>query len=216
MSDAQIFNVSELKECMENGTIGFPDPEPMPNDDRNTPYFIHGDDAFGLRAYLMKPYSQRGLTNKQLMTNYRISRGSRIVENAFGILAQIWQLLLTTMMQTPGNVKVIVEACVCLHNLMRMRYPALQNAQLDVENDTHDLIPGLWRANANMREGSTVKGPNRDTMIAAKRQREYLRLYFNSPAGSVPWQARMIIAQWNVLLFDCTVAYLRHLCRTRI
>ena len=49
-----------------NGTIGFPDPEPMPNDDRNTPYFILGDDAFGLRTYLI----QLGLTNEQLITNY--------------------------------------------------------------------------------------------------------------------------------------------------
>ena len=38
----------------------------------------------------------------------------------------------------------------------------LHNAQLDVENDTHDLIPGLWRANANMHEVNTVTGPNRD------------------------------------------------------
>ena len=82
---------------------------------------------------------------------------------------------------------------MCLHNFMRMRYPALQNAQLDVENDTDDLIPGLWRANANMHEVNTVMGPNRDT-IAAEKQ-EYLRLYFNSPAGSVPWQDRMITAQ---------------------
>ena len=134
----------------------------------------------------MKPYSQRGLTNEQLITNYRIFRGKRVVENAFGILAQRWQLLLTTMMQTPGNVKVIVEACVCLHNLMRMRYPALQNAQLDVENETHDLIPGLWHTNANMHEVNTVTGPKRDT-IAAKRQREYLRnvLQQSSRIGAV-------------------------------
>ena len=165
----------------------------MPNDDKNVPYFILGDDAFGLRTYLMKPYSQRGLTDEQLITNYRISRGRRVVENAFGILAQRWQLLLTTMMQQPNVVRNIVECCVCLHNVMRLRYPTQQNVQLDMKNDQHDLIPGLWRATANMYEVNMVIGPNRDT-VAAKKQREYLRLYFNSQAGSVPWQNRMISA----------------------
>ena len=195
MSDAQIFNESELKECLEDGTIGFPDPDPdpLPNDDQNMPYFIL-DDAFGLRTYLMKPYSQRGLTKEQLITNYRISRGRRVVENAFGILAQRWQLLLTSLMQQPDVVRVIAEACVCLHNLMRIWYPALQNAQLDMENDQHDVMPGLWRENANMHEVNRVMEANRDTIIA-KRQREYLKLYFNSPAGSVPWQDRMITPQ---------------------
>ena len=139
----------------------------------------------------MKPYSIRGMTKEQHITNYRISRGRRVVENAFGILAQRWQLLLTTMMQGPDTVRTIVEACVCLHNLMRLRYPALQNIQLDMEDDNHNLVPGLWRVDANMHELDRVVGPNRDT-IAAKKQREYLRLYFNSPAGSVPWQDRMI------------------------
>ena len=38
-SDAQIYNVSELKECVEDGSLGFPDPEPLPNDNREVPYF---------------------------------------------------------------------------------------------------------------------------------------------------------------------------------
>ena len=133
MSDSQIFNESELKEYLEDETIGFSDPDTLPNDDQNMPYFILGDDAFGLRTYLIKTDSQRGLTKEQLINNYRISRGRHVVWNAFGILAQRWQLLLTTLMQEPEVVRAITVACVCLHNLMRIRYPALQNAQTDME-----------------------------------------------------------------------------------
>lgn len=34
MSDAQIYNTSELEECLENGNIGFRDPVLIPNDDQ--------------------------------------------------------------------------------------------------------------------------------------------------------------------------------------
>ena len=191
MSDAQIYNDSELKTCLEDGTIGFPEPDPLPNDDRPMPYFLLGDDAFSLSKYMMKPYGLRGLNKEQMITNYRISRGRRVVENAFGILAQRWQLLLTTMMSGPEVVRDIIEACVCLHNLLRIRNPAIHVGLVDAEDDDHNLIPGMWRQNAQMHEVEQVVGPNRDT-TEAKRQREYLRLYFNSPAGSVPWQDRMI------------------------
>ena len=32
-SDAQIYNNSELKECIDAGTLGIPDPAPLPHDD---------------------------------------------------------------------------------------------------------------------------------------------------------------------------------------
>lgn len=139
----------------------------------------------------MKPYAQRQMTKEQRIFNYRMSRGRRIVENAFGILAQHWQILLTTMQHDPETIAIIVQACVILHNLMRMRYPALQNTVIDAENANHQIIPGSWRATANMHDVDNMRGPNRDS-TAAKKQRGYLKLYFNSAAGSVPWQDRMI------------------------
>ena len=42
-------------------TIGFPDTDPQPGDDRDMPYFIVADDAFALRTWLMKPFSGRNL-----------------------------------------------------------------------------------------------------------------------------------------------------------
>ena len=74
-SDAAIFNHSEMKEIIENGTIGFPAADPLPNDDRSMPYFIIGDDVFPLRTWLMKPFSRRSLPDAKRIFNYRLSRG---------------------------------------------------------------------------------------------------------------------------------------------
>ena len=190
-SDGQIFNVSELKECLVDGSINLPDAEPLPNDDRDFPYFLVGDDAFALRSYMMKPYGHRELNRAQRIFNYRLSRGRRVVENAFGIMASRWRCLLHTLCQGPEVVRTIVETCVVLHNLMRLRFPGIQNRHLDVEDADHNIIPGDWRNDAAMHEVEDVRAPNRDTR-EAKQQREYLKLYFNSPAGSVPWQERIV------------------------
>ena len=83
---------------------------------------------------------------EQRIFNNRLSRARRVVENSFGILANRFQVLLTTMQQSPATVKLIVKACLVLHNLMRIRYPALQNQQLDgADNQDGDFRPGAWR-----------------------------------------------------------------------
>ena len=191
-SDAQVFNDSELKEMMEDGTIGFPDPAPIPNDNHPMHYFVVGDDAFALKNYMMKLFSKRDLTHDERIFNYRLSRARRIVENAFGILAHRFGVFLTTMQQDPDTVREIIKTCLLLHNLMRSRYPGLQNAQLDrAENQNQQFQPGAWRANVNMLDCINVAGPNAGNR-QAKTQRNILKHWCNSPAGPVEWQERII------------------------
>jgi len=189
-SDAQLFQACELRDAIESGEIGFPAPEPLPNDDRDTPYFLIGDEAFPLKSWMMKPYSRKNLHHDERIFNYRLSRARRVVENAFGIMANRFGVLLTTIKLEKDTVEEVVMACCTLHNIMRIRYPQAQNALLDTENEDHEIIPGAWREDVNWTESENIRGPY--ATVEAKQQRIYLKHYCNSEAGSVPWQDRMI------------------------
>ena len=68
-SDVQIFNQSELRAGIIDGTLQVPADEPLPTDDRPMPYFLIGDHAFSLRMWLMKPFSSCMLPNEQRIFN---------------------------------------------------------------------------------------------------------------------------------------------------
>eukprot|EP00057_Strongylocentrotus_purpuratus_P005688 XP_003731553.1 PREDICTED: uncharacterized protein LOC764380 [Strongylocentrotus purpuratus] len=114
-SDAQIYNNSELKECIEAGTLGIRDPAPLPHDDEEhpMPYFFVGDDAFAMRTYVMKPYCRRNMDQQQKIFNYRLSGARRVVENAFGIPALRFQCFLGQMKQEPDTVRLLIELPSC-------------------------------------------------------------------------------------------------------
>lgn len=69
----------------------------------------------------MRPFPRRdGLTLKQRVFNYRLSRARRVIENTFGILVVKWRILkrpINTSVKTAEN---IVKAAVCLHNYCKM------------------------------------------------------------------------------------------------
>lgn len=87
VSDGGLFQETDLRESLEQNTIGLPPQEPLPGGTADIPYYIVGDDAFPLKEWLMKPYPKRSLTREQRIFNYRLSRARLAVENAFGILA---------------------------------------------------------------------------------------------------------------------------------
>ncbi|XP_052224989.1 uncharacterized protein LOC127840619 [Dreissena polymorpha] len=140
MSRSLIFTYSELFECLEDGSIGLPPLCPLPEEtEPDIPYFILCDDAFALKRYMTKLYIRAWITDEQRIGNYRISRCRRVVENAFGILANTFRCLLGTLEQKVENVTNLVETAVVLHNLV------MAVNEVDHEVEEHNFVPGAWR-----------------------------------------------------------------------
>jgi len=190
-SDAQIWNSCEFLESVEAQELGIPEATPLVEGERAIPYCIIGDDAFALRTFLLKPFSRRKMENPERIFNYRLSRARRIVENAFGILANRFRCLLTRLSLNPDTCTSVVLACCCLHNLLRKQTTGYLRGMVDVEDQDHELIPGPWRQNAVLVDGRKGNAKNTGSQ-EAKTNRDYLRDHFMSPEGSVPWQQRMI------------------------
>jgi hypothetical protein len=75
---------------------------------------------------------------------------------------------------------------------MRTKYPHTQNLILDREDpNTHEVLPGAWREQETLTALQNLRGNN--TTAQAKAQRDYLRTYYSSDVGRVPWQDQMAI-----------------------
>eukprot|EP00745_Piridium_sociabile_P015080 TRINITY_DN22260_c0_g1_i7.p1 TRINITY_DN22260_c0_g1~~TRINITY_DN22260_c0_g1_i7.p1 ORF type:complete len:464 (-),score=118.83 TRINITY_DN22260_c0_g1_i7:187-1578(-) len=188
MSDAQIFLQSDLYRDLQDNGIKRPAPCPLTDDPEDTtpvPYFILSDDAFALKDYCMKPYSRNSMEISELIFNYRLSRARRVVENAFGLLAQRFRVLLGTCELIPQNVREVVECCLTLHNILLQRMPPPANA-LDREDEEMNVIEGSWREHCIWRDLPQPR-PARSNN-AGKEVRRTLTDFFGSPPGIVPWQ----------------------------
>jgi hypothetical protein len=106
-----IFCQSSLYWLLSSNNFNMPNPKKLPLSDVELPFVITGDEAYPLLSYLMRPYPRRQLTEYWRFFNYRLSRGSRVVESAFGILAAKWRIL-NKPIKTSNMVDRTVK-CMC-------------------------------------------------------------------------------------------------------
>ena len=163
-SDVQIFKHSNLRHKIEDGSIGFPESEPLGIGGPKVNVFIN---ASALKLWLMKPYSRHGMGLKERVFNCRISQGRRVVDNVFGILASRFRIFQSLLQQEPPMVTRLVMACLVLHNLLRIRYPTGQQADFGREGQ-HPIAL----------EDNDIPYDGCNPMAAAKTQRNILRDYF--------------------------------------
>ena len=97
-SDGGIFAHSKLGKYLEI-YVGIPEDKQLPGTSFLAPHVIVGDEAFPLKTYLTRPYpgSQSKGGNETSIFNYRLSKARRVVENAFGILSQKFQICQRTL-----------------------------------------------------------------------------------------------------------------------
>ena len=150
----------------------------LPSDTEETcvPYVLLGDEAFPLRCDLMRPFARSGLTNERCIFNYRLSRARRLVENAFGILANQWRLYHCHIYLNPDNVTTVVKATIVLHNILTLPNDKVQT---DVVNNRAEIHNDAFQDLA-------MQGNQPAT--AANDVTNYSTDYFNSDHGSVEWR----------------------------
>ncbi|XP_028516516.1 uncharacterized protein LOC114575585 [Exaiptasia diaphana] len=143
----------------------------------------------------MKPYPGKKLTEQQRIYNYRLSRGRRTIENAFGILSAKWRIFRRPIKANVDLVELIVQSTVCLHNYLRLTENASYTPEgfIDCESSNGEVDPGDWRKEAvddgGMRVLNRICG-NRYG-FEARCVRDDFKEYFNAE-GQVPWQLEYV------------------------
>ena len=188
ISDAGVYNNCSLSKKLETNTLNIPPAEFLEQTDFHCPYMIVADDAFPLRTYIMKPYARRGMNKKEIIFNYRLSRARRVVENAFGILANRFRVFRQPMLLNTASAKKVVLACTVLHNFLRVQGSANKALTSDTGHVEHDDLPNVQAHGLAPLQYILNTGRQ---LHEAKIQRDKLAEYFSGP-GSVEWQDRMV------------------------
>ncbi|XP_072397430.1 uncharacterized protein [Diabrotica undecimpunctata] len=193
-SDGGIFKNSNMGKLINANNLHFPPPLLLGQGDTPFNFYIVGDEAFPLTTSIMRPYSGRFLPRDKCIFNYRLSRGRRVIENAFGILASRWRIYRRTIIASESTVVAVVKATVCLHNFLINNGQKFESedkyitaSTVDHENETGELVHDDWRSEHDNnltpigRMGSNMYAKNAETM-----RQNLLRYFINE--GAIDFQ----------------------------
>lgn len=134
---------SDLKKVIDNADKNFPKDKIVGNG-RILPYVIVGDDAFPLQKHIMKPYSHKTNVKERQVFNLRLSRARHVVEQAFGILSNRFQIFQNKINLSVEKVELVTKTCCVLHNLLSQRnedYMEFTQFKLPTITDQSNSIP---------------------------------------------------------------------------
>ena len=123
-ADGPVFQKSEFGKLYLKNELNVPGPKHLPRARYlgAMPHVIVADKAFPLCPTIMRPFpkgrNQNRMPRPCQVFNYRLSRAHRIVENAFGILAQRFRIYNRRMQYSVNTVVKIVKATCVLHNFL--------------------------------------------------------------------------------------------------
>ncbi|TKR57617.1 hypothetical protein L596_009962 [Steinernema carpocapsae] len=118
--DSRVFERCSLGRGIREETIQFPEDSCISTGGPPMPYFFLADGGFPLGKRIMKPFP--GSTQPQeAIYNFRLSHARNVIENAFGILAGKWRILLKPIETDVKFADKIVASCIHLHNFVMDR-----------------------------------------------------------------------------------------------
>ncbi|XP_055627766.1 uncharacterized protein LOC129778273 [Toxorhynchites rutilus septentrionalis] len=178
MSDGGVFRSSTLGRLLDKEKLLIPEVTPLPNDELDFPFYFVGDEAFPLKKNLMRPYPQRLLDNEKRIFNYRLSRGRKSIECAFGMLTSKFEIFQRPILcQEESAISIIKSACV-LHNFIKLREGTFSIPQVAKHNR-------LYRNILAHNSSTNKKSPSE--------LRDYLKSYFLRPENALQWQDNYIV-----------------------
>lgn len=177
VSDGGVLDHTKFYDKLVNCSLKLPPADKISNTNVELPYVFISDEAFALRTDLIKPFSQRDLTDEHRVFNYRLSGARRVVESMFGILATRFRIFHTKINLNPSNITDVVMACCILHNFLRKTSPNHYTPLDSLDQEDYDTV-------TNRTDDSSLldlnRGYSRSAAEDAKQVREAFCNYFNN------------------------------------